>query len=331
MQPAPQREIWEKRRVAVTGGAGFIGSTLARTLADLGADVRVLDSFSPLGGANHANLAGYEDRIDIHAGDVRDRHALAALIEGRDVLFNLAAQTSHQDSMDDPEADLDINCRAQLDIVETCRAKAPNIRVVYASTRQLYGRADYLPVDENHPVRPPDVNGVNKLSGENYHLLYTRVYGLRANVARLTNTFGPRMRIKDARQMFLGAWIGAALQNRAFEVWGGEQKRDLCYVDDAVAALIALADAAPHGRVFNIGGQTPISLKDLAALVVQAAGQGEYSFRAFPAERKAIDIGDYYADDRALRTAASWAPQVTVQDGLARTLAYYKFELPRYK
>jgi len=331
MSETPLAPRWNGRRVAITGGAGFIGATVGRQLADAGAQVVVFDNFNPLGGANRFNLEGYESRLRVIEGDVRDAAAIAALVEGQDVLFNLAAQTSHKDSMDDPHTDLEINALAQLNIVQACRKAAPDIRIVYASTRQLYGKADYLPVDEKHALRPPDVNGVNKLAGENYHLLYDRVYGLKANVARLTNTYGPRMRVADARQMFLGAWIGAALSGASFEVWGGEQKRDLSFVSDAAAALIALADIAPSGQVFNIGGATPISLLELADMVVELSGGPAYVRKEFPAERRAIDIGDYYADDTALRRAAGWAPCTEVRDGLAQTIAFYRDNLARYR
>ncbi|MCW5550088.1 MAG: NAD-dependent epimerase/dehydratase family protein [Opitutaceae bacterium] len=225
----------------ITGGLGFIGSNLARRLVALGARVTILDSLIPEYGGNRRNLAGIEGKVAVHLSDVRDRHSLPAFVRGQDFLFNLAGQTSHMDSMTDPETDLEINCRAQLSILETCRRHNPGIRVVFASTRQIYGRPDYLPVDEKHPLRPVDVNGINKLAGEEYHLLYSEVHGIRSTVLRLTNTIGPRMRIKDARQTFVGVWVRRILEERPFEVWGGAQLRDFTYVDDAVEALLLAA------------------------------------------------------------------------------------------
>lgn len=326
-----QTDAWAKRRVLVTGGMGFIGSTLAIRLAELGADVTVLDSLTPEYGGNLANLAGYEGRIRVNISDVRDVHSLKYLVQGQQVLFNLAGQTSHLDSMQDPFTDLEINCRAQLSILESCRTHNPELRLVFASTRQLYGRPDYLPVDEKHPLRPVDVNGINKLSGEFYHLLYQQVYGIPTTVLRLTNTFGPRMRIRDARQTFVGIWIRRILEGQPFEVWGGEQLRDFTYVDDCVDAML-LAATRPQavGRCYNLGGMTPVSLATLAERLVLVNGGGQFVRREFPADRKKIDIGDFYSDDRMIRDELGWIPVTDLDLALSRTLEYYKTRLDLY-
>jgi nucleoside-diphosphate-sugar epimerase len=321
---------WRGCRVAVTGGAGFIGSTLAVALAKVGASVSILDSFDDRGGANKANLADHEDNIRIIKGDIRDVRSVCEVVEGADFLFNLAGQTSHQDSMSEPLADLDINSRAQLVILEACKTHAPDISIVYASTRQLYGRPQYLPVDERHPIDPPDINAINKIAGEHYHILYHRVYGLKTSIARLTNVYGPRMRIKDARQMFLGSWIGAALSGRTFEVWGGQQRRDLSFVDDTVAALIAISGTKPGGRIFNIGGSAPVTLQELADMVIEAVGGGCYAVRAMPEQRRLIDIGDFFADDRLLREATGWCSTTSLEAGLKRTVEFYRSRLALY-
>jgi UDP-glucose 4-epimerase len=318
-------------RVIITGGLGFIGSNLARRLAGLGAQVTAIDSLIPEYGGNLFNVADVEGRIRVNISDVRDMHALRYLIQGGDYLFNLAGQTSHLDSMHDPQTDLAINGTAQLSLLETCRKHAPGIRIVFASTRQIYGKPDYLPVDEKHLLRPVDVNGINKMAGEWYHILYNNVYGLKAAALRLTNTYGPRMRVKDARQTFLGIWIRMVLEGTPIEVWGGEQLRDFTYVDDCVEAmLLAAVTPAMEGQALNIGGDGVISLKDLAELLVRVAGQGTAAIKPFPAERKRIDIGDYYADDRRLRELTGWTPRVSMEEGLARTVAYYRDHLPQY-
>lgn len=320
------------RRVLITGGLGFIGSSLARRLVDLGARVTVVDSLIPEYGGNRHNLAGLEGKVTVNISDVRDRHSLPIFLRGQEVLFNLAGQTSHMDSMSDPFTDLEINARAQLSLLEACRKHTPDIRVVFASTRQLYGRPDYLPVDERHPLRPVDVNGINKQAGEQYHMLYSEVYGIRSTVLRLTNTIGPRMRIKDARQTFVGVWIKQALQGEPFEVWGGEQLRDFTYVDDAVAAfLVAAARPEAVGRVFNVGGVGHVSLRDLAEeLTAIVGGAARYAVRAFPAERKKIDIGDFYSDSRLIEQTLGWRPRTGVSTALRRTVAYFRRELRHY-
>ncbi len=319
------------RRVLITGALGFIGSNLARRLAALGAEVLAVDSLIPEYGGNLFNIAGLEDRVQVNISDVRDAHSMRYLVQGRDFLFNLAGQTSHMDSMNDPDADLEINCRAQLSILEACRKYNPGIKVVFASTRQLYGKPDYLPVDEKHLLRPVDVNGINKMAGEWYHILYNNVYGIRSCALRLTNTYGPRMRIKDARQTFLGVWIRLAVEGKPFEVWEGHQLRDFTFVDDASEAfLLAAANERSNGEIFNLGGESVISLKELADMVVEVNGGGEYLTRSYPAERKRIDIGDYYADFGRIRSTLGWQPRTALREGLRLTLEFYREHLAKY-
>lgn len=317
--------------VLVTGGAGFIGSALARRLAEDGARVTIADSFIPEYGGNPANIEAIRDRVTLTVTDVRDPHAMRHLIRGQNFLFNLAGQTSHMDSMADPFTDLEINARAQLSILESCRAHNPGLKIVFAGTRQIYGRPDYLPVDEEHPIRPVDINGIHKLAGEWYHLLYNSVYGIRSTVLRLTNTYGPCMRVKDARQTFVGIWVRLVLEGKPFEVWGGEQLRDFTYVDDCVEALL-LAAISPDadGRVFNLGGDKVVSLRELADTLVNANGGGEYILKAFPEERKKIDIGDYYSQDALIRDVLGWKPEVPLEEGLKRTLDYFAPRLEQY-
>jgi len=325
------RRVFKGKRVLITGGLGFIGSNLARALVRLGARVSIVDSLIPEYGGNRRNLAGLAGRVRVHVADVRDWDRLPRLVRGQDFLFNLAGQTSHMDSMTNPQTDLDINGRAQLAILEACRVHNPGIRVVFASTRQIYGKPDYLPVDEKHPLRPVDVHGINKIAGESFHLLYSRVHGIRATALRLTNTIGPRMRIKDARQTFVGVWIRCLVEGRTFEVWGGEQLRDFTYVDDAVEAfLLAASRPEAEGQVFNLGGPPPVTLNRLAELLVEINRGGAFAVRTFPADRQKIDIGDYYADDRLIARKLGWRPRTSLRTALAKTVAFYRKELCYY-
>jgi UDP-glucose 4-epimerase len=319
-------EVYRGRRVLITGGLGFIGSNLARRLVELGSEVVLVDSLIPEYGGNRVNIRGLEDRVTVNVSDVRDEHSLLSLIRGQELLFNLAGQTSHVDSLHDPFTDLDINCRAQLSILETVRHENPEMKVVFASTRQLYGRPRYLPVDERHPLAPVDPNGVNKAAGERYHLVYAELYGLRCSVLRLTNTYGPRMRVRDDRQTFLGTWLRLAVEGEELLVFGdGTQRRDFTYVDDAVEAfLLAGASAEADGEVFNVGGEPPVSLRELAELLVEIAGGCSYRLVPFPEERRTIDIGDYFADDAKIRGRLGWQPRVGLREGLERSLAYYR-------
>ncbi|MFO0775924.1 MAG: NAD-dependent epimerase/dehydratase family protein [Nitrospiraceae bacterium] len=314
-----------KAKVLITGGLGFIGSNLAERLVRLGAEVTLLDSMIPEYGGNLRNVHGIQQRVRINISDVRDAHALRYLVQGQDILFNLAGQTSHLDSMEHPRADLDINAAAQLSILETCRHCNPGIKVVFASTRQIYGRPDRLPVDETHPLRPVDVNGINKLAGEMYHLLYHQVYGIRTVVLRLTNTYGPRMRVKDARQTFLGIWIRRVIEGSPILVYGdGQQLRDFNYVDDVVDALVLAATReTAYGEVYNLGCDQPVTLQDTAKILIDLYGRGSLKLVPFPEDRKSIDIGDYYGDYTKIRAQLGWTPRVALRDGLMKTLAYY--------
>lgn len=318
-------------QVLITGGLGFIGSNLARRLVDLGADVTVVDSLIPDYGGNLYNIEGIRDRIQVNVSDVRDTHSLRHLVQGKDYLFNLAGQTSHLDSMVNPMPDLEINCQAQISILETCRAGNPKIKIVFASTRQIYGRPLQLPVPETHPLSPVDVNGINKMAGEQYHLLYNNVYGIPATALRLTNTIGPRMRIKDARQTFVGLWVRQLLEGKPISVWGGKQLRDFTDVEDAVDAfLAAAASPATNGQVYNLGGSEVIDLAGLAKLMVEINGSGEYEERDFPADRRAIDIGDYYADFSKIRAALGWEPKRTLRNTIESTLDYFRSAMTHY-
>ena len=318
-------------KVLITGGLGFIGSTLARRLVEDGARVTLVDNLMPQYGGNRFNIAGLEERLQVHVRDVRDREAMRAAVAGQDIIFNLAGQSSHMDSMLDPFTDLEINCQAQLALLELCREINPQVKLLFASTRQLYGRPEYLPVDEAHPLRPVDVNGINKMAGEWYHILYSKVYNIRACALRLTNTIGPRMRVKDARQTFLGIWVKLLLEGRPFEVWEGGQLRDFTYVDDAVEAfLLAARSQRADGEVFNLGGPPPVSLSELAGKLLEANGGGRYEVRSFPDDRKRIDIGDYYADCGKIEKVLGWRPRTGLSEALSLTLDYYRRHLKRY-
>jgi UDP-glucose 4-epimerase len=319
-------------RALVTGGLGFIGSAVARRLVAEGAKVTLVDSLEPKYGGNRFNIEGIEGDVALHIGDVRDERLMKELLSGQDYLFNLAGQTSHVDSMVDPRADMEINATAQMTMLEICRRENPKVRAVFSSTRQIYGKPDYLPVDEKHPLHPPDVNGINKLAGEQYHILYSQVYGIRASVLRLTNTYGPGMRVKDARQTFLGIWVRQLLEGEPITVYGdGQQRRDFNYVDDCVdALLLAAAQDAAVGKVFNIGSDEVVTLSELADVMVSVAGKGSVKNVPFPPERKAIDIGDYSTDFGFITRELGWKPKVALRPGLERTLGYYSKHLARY-
>src|SRR5436190_5050117 len=329
---AEYREFYRGRRVLVTGGVGFIGSNLARQLVDLGADVVLVDSMIPDYGGNLFNIADIQDRVRLNLGDIRNQTIMDVLVRDREVIFNLAGQVSHIDSMRDPYTDLDINCRAQLSMLEACRQFNPAVKVVFAGTRQVYGKPDRLPVDESHLVRPIDVNGVNKAAGEYYHLLYNNAFGVRACSLRLTNVYGPRQLIRHNRQGFIGWFIRLAIEDAEIQVFGdGSQMRDFVYVEDAADAFLrAGASAACDGEGFNVGGLEPIAHRDLVDLLLSVAGTGRVKYVPWPADKKAIDIGSFYSDSSKVAAATGWTPRVSLREGFQRTIEFYRANLSRY-
>jgi len=326
------RAFYRGRSVMITGGLGFIGSNLARALVDLGAHVLLVDSLIPDYGGNLFNIDGIADRVQINVADIRQQTTMNYLVRDRDVIFSLAGQVSHIDSMRDPYTDLEINCRSQLTVLEACRSHNPNVKVVYAGTRQVYGKPDSLPVSERQLVRPTDVNGINKAAGENYHLVYNNVFGIRACSLRLTNVYGPRQLIRHNRQGFIGWFIRLAIEDQTIQIYGdGSQLRDFVYVDDAADAFLrAGASDACNGEVFNVGGDQAVSHRDLTTLLVRTAGSGRVEYVEWPAEKKAIDIGSFYADSTKLKTVTGWTPSVPLAEGLRRTVAFYRDHFARY-
>jgi UDP-glucose 4-epimerase len=316
----------------VTGGLGFIGSNLCRKLVELGARVTVVDSLIPEYGGNLWNVHDIKDRITIQISDVRDAHSMRHLVRGRRVIFNLAGQVSHRDSMVDPYTDLEINCRSQLSILEACRASNRDVKIIYAGTRQQYGRPRSLPVDEQHLVQPTDVNGINKMAGEWYHILYANVYGMRATSLRLTNTYGPRMLLKHGRQGVIPWFVRKILLDETIEIFGtGEQKRDMNYVEDVVDAfLLVAATDRTNGEVYNLGNHEAISLRAFTETLIDVAGRGSYRIVPFPEEGKRIDIGDYWGCFDKIASAVGWVPKVGLREGLKRTLDYYGQNLSHY-
>ncbi len=326
------RAYYQGRRVLITGGLGFIGSNLAHRLVALGADVLLVDSLIPDYGGNLFNIAGIESQVTVNIADVRQASTMNQLVRDREVIFNLAGQVSHIDSMRDPHTDLAINCQSQLTMLEACREHNPSTKVVYAGTRQIYGKPDRLPVDETHLVRPTDINGINKAAGEQYHIVYNNVFGVRVCSLRLTNIYGPRQLIRHNRQGFIGWFIRTALGGGDIQIYGdGSQLRDFVYVDDAADAFLrAGATDAVNGGVFNVGGPEPVSHRDLVTVLLEEAGAGRVRFVEWPDEQRRIDIGSFYSDSSKFIATTGWRWTVNLREGLRRTLAYYRAHASHY-
>jgi UDP-glucose 4-epimerase len=323
--------VYEGRKILILGGMGFIGSNLAIRLIEEGAEVTIVDSMLPQYGGNVENIAPIRDRCQINYSDIRDQYALDYLVQDAEFIFSLAGQTSHIQSMVDPMTDLDINCRSQLYLLESCRSHNPEATIVYASTRQLYGRPQYLPVDEDHPVKPVDVNGINKLAAEQYYALYTEIYGVNCISLRLTNTYGPRQHLRGNEQGFAGIFIRLAIEGKTIRIFGdGTQRRDFNYVDDVVNAfLLAVQHPEMYGKSYNLGGRSHYSLLEFVEILHHYC-DFEHEVVPFPEEHKAIDIGDYYGDYSRFHRITGWDPEIALEEGLRRTLEYFKTRKAKY-
>jgi len=317
---------FQGKKILITGGLGFIGSNLAIRLAKYGVDVTIVDSLIPDYGGNLFNIEEIKDKVHVNIADVRDRSSMNYLVRGMDYIFNLAGQVSHIDSMVDPFTDLEINCVSQLSILEACKNYNKDVKIVYAGTRQQYGKPNYLPVDENHLVQPTDVNGINKMAGEWYHILYCRVYGIRTTSLRITNTYGPRLLMKHNRQGFAGWFIRQVIDSERIKIFGdGSQVRDFTYVDDVVEAiLLAATNEKADGDFFNLGSLEHISLLEFVKLLIELNGLGSYEIVPFPEDKKKIDIGSFYSDYSKIKNTLGWEPTVSLREGLKKTIEYYK-------
>jgi UDP-glucose 4-epimerase len=322
--------FFKNKRSLITGGAGFIGSNLAIRLAELGAQVSVVDNFASLCGGNSFNLDSVKEKIylireDIFAAD-------AFLAEGSfDYIFNLAGNISHLESMVHPLQDLAMNVTGQLNLLQSIHKFSPKAKIIYASTRQVYGKPRYLPVDEKHPIDPPDINGIHKFCAEEYHRIFHQVYGMKTVVLRLSNTYGPRQLIRHNRQGVTGAFLGNALRGEPLRLFGGgKQKRDFCHVDDIVEAfLLAASSNSCEGRIFNLAGEAA-SLEEFAQLLVKLDSGSQCVPVEFPSDRKAVDIGEFFATAQLFREVTDWAPKISLASGIEQTLEYYRKNLEHY-
>lgn len=322
---------YKNKKTIITGGLGFLGSSLARKLVGLGAKVTIIDSLIPGCGGNLHNIAGIEKKVKVNISDVRDKYSMNYLVRNQEIMFNLAGTLSHVDSMTDPFSDLEINCVSQLSILEACRHNNPQIKIIWAGTRNQYGRAQYSPVDENHPQIPTDVNGINNIAGEQYHLLYYHVYGIKTVSLRLTNCYGPRHQMRHSRQGVLNWFIRQIIDGEEIKLMGsGNQIRDVNYVDDVSDAflIIGLSDNV-WGEAYNLGGN-PITLEDFVKRAINVYGKGSYSYIPFTNDRKKIEIGNYIANWRKIKKQVGWKPKVTLEKGLEETFNYYRIHKNHY-
>jgi UDP-glucose 4-epimerase len=325
-------DAYRGQQILITGGLGFIGSNLAIRLVESGASVTILDSLDPTGGANGFNIEPIRKDVTVIEGSSGDFELMQKLVRLKSCIFSLAGHVSHIESMHDPFSDLYMNAVAPLTVLEACRQENREARIIYSGTRQCYGPSEVLPLIETQHLKPIDVNGVNKMAGEQYHSIYHLAHGMPTVSLRLVNTYGPRQLVKHSRQGFAGWFIRQAIEGKEIQIYGdGQQLRDLDYIDDVVDAfLIAGASEKVNGDCFNLGGLAPVTLESFVKTLLAISGRGSYRIIPFPPEQKAIDIGSIYSSYQKFNSATGWAPEVTLEEGLARTIEYYRRNQAHY-
>jgi UDP-glucose 4-epimerase len=320
-------EKYKGRTVLITGGLGFIGSNLVHRLSEIeDIEIIIVDSLAEGQGGNLFNIESIKERVKLNIADMNDSWVINHLVGGVDYIFNLAGSVSHIDSMNMPHNDLHYNCAAHLSLLEACRMFNPHVKIVFTSTRQVYGKPAYLPVDERHRIQPMDINGINKHAAEMYHLLYQRAYGLRTVILRLTNTYGERQQLNHNRQGFISWFIRQAMEGETIELFGdGRQRRDLNYVDDVVDALLlaGLSEEA-EGEIFNLGHPQNVSLAQIAAELISLTGRGAVVGVPFPPERQLTDVGNCYCSASKIERFLGWQPKTDLKEGLKRTIEFYQ-------
>jgi UDP-glucose 4-epimerase len=319
-------------KVLITGGLGFIGSNVAIRLVECGASVTLLDSLHPTCGANYFNIEPIKNDVEVIEGDSCNLELMRKLVRGKRFIFNLAGHVSHIESMQEPFEDLQMNAVAPLTVLEACRHENREASIVYSGTRQAYGRPEALPAVETQLLKPVDVNGVSKMAGEWFHMVYARAHGMHTVSLRLINTYGPRQLVKHARQGFVGWFIKQAIEGEEIQVFGdGQQLRSFNFIEDVVnALLIAGSNDQLNGDYFNLAGVRPVSLEEFVKILLKAAGVGSYRIVPFPPEKKAIDIGSVYSSAAKFNAASGWKARVSIEEGLPPTLEYYRKNRSKY-
>jgi nucleoside-diphosphate-sugar epimerase len=318
--------------VLITGGAGMIGSTIAHQAVAQGARVSILDAMLPLYGGNLFNLQGILPQVRFIQGDIRDLDLMRRVVPGYDFIFSLAGQVSYVDSNTDPLMDLEINCKGHLQVLEACRLENPRARLLFASSRFVYGRIEYNPVDEGHPFNCLSIYGIHKLAGEKYYRFYQEAYGVPTVSVRIANPYGPRQQMKHSKYGIVNWFIRLALDGQPLTVFGdGLQRRDYIFNEDLAAGCIALMlSPGTEGQVYNLGTGTGVPFIEMAQLVAAAVPGAELRQVEWPQDRYFVETGDYLSDISRITAVSGWQPRTSIEAGIERTVAYYRAHRQQY-
>ncbi|HMQ79583.1 MAG TPA: GDP-mannose 4,6-dehydratase [Ignavibacteria bacterium] len=317
---------FRSKKVLVTGGLGFVGSNLSIKLAELGADVLIVDNMLPRQGGNLFNIEPVKDKVKVNISDIRNSTSMNHLVKGMDYIYHIAGQVNHVDSVKDPLNDLSINVEGTLVLMEALRMNNPDAKVIFTGTRGEYGSSLTLPVAENHAINPIGIYAITNFAAERIVLTYHNLHNIKSLCLRITNTFGPRHQMAHDEYGVFNWFIRKAIDNEVIPIFGdGRILRDYLYIDDLTASLIKIADCGTaYGEVYNVGSGVPLSFIELAKMIIDIAGTGSVDHTEFTTERKALEPGDYYADITRIKKTIDWAPEVTLDDGIRKTIEFYK-------
>jgi UDP-glucose 4-epimerase len=318
-------EIFKGKAILITGGLGFIGSNLAHHLVTMGANITILDALLPLYGGNRINIAGIEDKVELVDGDIRDANLINTQVVGKDYIFHLAGQISYLDSKNQPFVDLDFNGRGNLTLLEAVRHHASQAKIIFSSSRLVYGKVLTLPVREDHPTDPLSLYGIHKLLGEKYYRYYAHNFGLQTVSIRIPNPYGPRQQMKHNKYSIVGWFVRQALDNETITIYGdGTQERDYIYISDIIEAMVQLAAKGETGDVYNVGSHERLRFVDMVDTIIQQAGSGTKKHVPWPENYEKNETGDYIADTSKIEATCNWKPRVDFKDGVSEMIEYYK-------
>lgn len=323
--------MFEGTNVLITGGAGFLGSSLAHTLVSRGAHVTIVDALLPLYGGNLFNLDGIADQIEFVEGDIRDQDIMNTLVTGKDVIYNFAAQVSYIDSKNQPFLDLDINGKGHMTVVEAVRQHAPSARILFSSSRMVYGKILTTPVAETHPTDPLSLYGIHKLLGEKYYRYYAYTFGMDTVSVRIPNPYGPRQQMKHNKYSIIGWFVRQAMEDKTITIFGdGNQERDYLYVDDIVDAFLELTQHGVSGEVYNIGTHERVTFGAMVDAVLREVGSGKKEYVPWPENYEKNETGNYIADTTKIEQITNWKPSVSLEEGIHRMVGYYQKNKSQY-
>jgi len=323
---------YRNKIIVITGGLGFLGSSLAQKLVNYQAKIIIIDNLNPLYGGNYFNLNGIQNKVKIIIDDIRNEKVLIPIIKQCDMLYHFAAQVSYIDSLSMPYEDLELNARSTLQILEICRKYNSEAKIIFSSSRMVLGKIESDHISENSPTNPLSLYGIHKLTSEKYLIMYYKDFGIPFIIFRITNPYGPRQQIKHCKYSLVGWIIKQAMEGKTIKIFGdGKQLRDYIYIDDIVEAIYRCStNDKATGEIINVASGKSTEFQMMVKEVVNIVKNGNYEFVPWPDNYEKIETGDVIADISKLLSLANWKPKYNLKEGILKTYEYYKKYLMHY-